>query len=105
MASLKKAMKKNTIILIVVALLAAGGAYYFFFTGTGNEPPLSAIPESSQAQMQFESLSNKLPTSLNAAIFSDPHFTALIDITQPIQQEPSGRIDPLAPIPGVAVTQ
>jgi len=91
-------MKTTTIIIIVVALALAGGAYYYFFVGSGNEPPLTAVAEPSSAQMRFESLSTQLPSSFNVGLFSDTRFKALVDITQPITQEPLGRIDPLAPL-------
>lgn len=95
-------MKTNTIILIVVTLIIAGAAYWYFFTGTGNEPPLSVVTNASSAQVQFESLAGKLPSTFDTAIFSDVRFKALVDITQPVELEPVGRLDPLAPIPGVS---
>lgn len=98
-------MNKNTILISVVSLATAGAAYFYFFTGTGNEPPLSAIPEPSTTQTQFKILSGKLPPSFDLSIFSDRHFTELVDITQPVQKEPSGRLDPFAPLNGVSIPQ
>ncbi|MHB8660524.1 MAG: hypothetical protein ACYC75_01085 [Minisyncoccota bacterium] len=97
-------MKSNTIIIIVVTLLTAAGAYWYFFTGTGNQPPLSTDnTTTSQAQLQFETLVGQLqPITFDTSIFSDARFNALVDITTPVSPEPIGRVDPLAPIPGVS---
>ena len=96
-------MKSNTTILIIVTLVIAAGAYWYFFTGTGNEPPLSAGASANQAQTQFEALVSELqPILFNTDIFADPRFDALIDLTTPVSPETSGRLDPLAPIPGVS---
>lgn len=95
-------MKSTTTLAIVtVALVAAGIAYWYFFTGTGNQPPLSTDTSTNQAQMQFDNLVGELqPISFNTGIFSDPRFTALIDITTSVSPESFGRTDPLAPITG-----
>lgn len=95
-------MKRNTILIIIICLATAGAAYFYFFTGTGNDAPITAVPQASNSQIKFDAATSKLPTSLDTSIFSDPHFTSLVDITQPIQNEPAGRIDPLAPLSGGA---
>lgn len=97
-------MKKNTILIIIACLATAGAAYFYFFTGTGNEVPLAPIPAPSGAQMNFDVLTGRLPSSFDTSIFSDTRFTALVDITQPIQKEPAGRLDPLAPLAGGGAT-
>lgn len=92
-------MKSNTTLLIIVTLLVAAVAYWYFFTGTGNQPPLSAINTPvNQTQMQFETLVGELQSvSFNTAIFSDARFNALTDIATPVAPESFGRLDPLAP--------
>ena len=92
-------MNSNTIFLIIATLIVAAGAYWYFFTGTGNQPPLTAMSATSnQAQMQFQSLVSELqPISFDTAIFENPRFMALVDLTTPIQPEASGRPDPFAP--------
>lgn len=96
-------MNTNTLILIVATLLVAGGAYWYFFAGTGNEPPLTASTTENVAQAQFQALVGELkPISFNTAIFDNPRFLALIDLTTPILPETTGRLDPFAPIPGVS---
>lgn len=88
----------NTVLLIIATLIVAAGAYWYFSTGTGNEPSLSAdsAPENA-AQIQFRALVSTLqPISFDTAIFSDPRFDALVDLTTPITPEPLGRPDPFA---------
>jgi len=96
-------MKSNTIILIIIGILLAGGIYWYFFTGTGNQAPLTAaLPTQNVAQTQFQDLVSKLqPISFNTAIFSNPKFMALTNLTTPIAPEPIGRPDPFASVPGV----
>ncbi len=96
-------MKSNTTTIIILTLVIAAGAYWYFFTGSGNQPPLtSSAPTDNTAQTQFQSLVTELtPISFNTAIFSDPRFTSLIDLATPVSPEPSGRLDPFAPVPGV----
>ncbi len=96
-------MKSNTAFILISTLLIAAGAYWYFFTGTGNEPPLTATSAAtSQAQAQFQTLVGELqPISFDTGIFSDARFNALVDITVSVSPEPVGRLDPLAPIPGI----
>lgn len=87
----------NTLI-ILGALVAAAGAYWFFFTGTGNQVPLAAMATSTPAQTQFQALASELePITFDTSIFTDPRFTALVDIATAITPEPAGRTDPFAP--------
>ena len=94
-------MKTNTILIIISSLIVAAGAYWYFFMGTGNESPVTATESASDAQIHFEGLVSQLSITFNTAIFSDPRFNALVDITVPVAPETAGRLDPLAPIPGV----
>lgn len=97
-------MKSNTALILICTFLIAAGAYWYFFTGTGNEPPLTITSTAtSQAQAQFQMLVGELqPISFDTGIFSDARFNALVDITVSVSPEPAGRLDPLAPIPGVS---
>lgn len=93
----------NTTLLIVATLIVAAGAYWYFFTGTGNQPPLTTTIVENQAQTQFQVLVGQLqPISFDTKIFSDPRFTALVDLTTPITPESAGRLDPFASIAGVS---
>lgn len=98
-------MKSNTTtIIILTVLIAAGGYWYFFMGSSGSQQPLtSSAPKSKNAaQTQFQALVTELsPISFNTAIFSDPKFTSLVDLATPVSPEPSGRLDPFAPVPGV----
>jgi len=97
-------MKSNNILLIILTLVLFAAAYWYFFTGTtGNEPPLTASVEENQAATQFKMLVTELSTiTFNTDIAKDPRFNALVDFTTPISPESAGRLDPLAPIPGVS---
>src|SRR3989338_694473 len=97
----------NTTPLVIGTLIVAAGAYWYFFTGTGSEPPLTPSGDPiHQAQMQFEMLVGELkPISFDTGIFSDARFNALVDITTAIAPQSAGRVDPLAPIPGVNETE
>lgn len=90
----------NTIVLIVVTLGIAAGAYWYFFTGTGNQPPLTpTVATENRVQTQFQSLVSTLqPISFDVAIFSDPRFMSLSDLSTPIAPELVGRLDPFAAI-------
>lgn len=99
-------MKPNTVSLIILTLVIAGGVYWYFFTGSGNQPPLTVSSGSDNPiQTQFQKLGGELQQiTFDVAIFSDPRFTSLVDITVPLISEPSGRLDPFAPIQGVTGT-
>ncbi len=96
-------MKSNTTVVVILTLLIAAGAYWYFFMGSSNQPPLTAsVPAQNAAQTQFQALVSELqPISFKTAIFSDPKFTSLIDLSTPVSPEPTGRLDPFAPVPGV----
>ena len=97
-------MKTNTIILIIATLLVMACAYWYFFTGTGNQPPLTTTATSENpAQTQFQALlSESQSIAFHTDIFSDPNFSALVDLATPVTPETQGRPDPFAIIPGVA---
>ena len=96
-------MKPNTIVILIVTLLiAALGYWYFSSAASGNQPPLSAGAEANPAQATFETLVSELqPITFDTAVFSDPRFNALVDISTSVTPEPSGRPDPFAFIAGV----
>lgn len=96
-------MKSNILITVVAVILLGGGLYWYVTGQSGTDAPLtSVVMAGNPAQNQFQMLVSQLqPISFNTDIFSDPRFTALVDITTPLVPEPSGRIDPFAPISGV----
>jgi hypothetical protein len=95
-------MKSNIINLIILSLIIAAGAYWYFFAGTGNQATLTQSSLGGTAQNEFPIPVSELQSlSFDTSIFSDPKFTALVDITTAVQPEPVGRADPFAVIPGV----
>lgn len=90
----------NTIVLIIVTLGIAGGAYWYFFTDTGNQPPLTpTVAIENRMQTRFQELVSTLqPISFDVAIFSDPRFMSLTDLSTSIAPESAGRLDPFAAI-------
>jgi hypothetical protein len=98
-------MKPNTITLIIIVLVCAVGGYWYFSGQSDTDAPLTAVAPSGDnpAQSQFQALVSQLqPISFSTDIFTDPRFNALVDLTTPITPESVGRIDPFAPIQGVA---
>lgn len=99
-------MKVHTSIILVATLFIAGGAYWYFFTGTGNERPLTAVGvTTNEAQQKFQILAGQLKSiTFSTKVLDDPRFMSLVDLTTPIEPEPTGRIDPFAPIRNTTVT-
>jgi hypothetical protein len=98
-------MNSNGITVVVITLILVGGGYWYFTSQSGNQPPLtsSTAGADNPAQSQFQALVSELsPISFNTDIFSDPRFTALVDLKTPIAPEAAGRIDPFAPIGGAS---
>ena len=90
-------MKPNTILLIIATIFLLAGAYWYFVVDSGNQSTLSATQTPGAAQTQFDALVSELqPISFDTSIFSDPRFSALVDIATPVSPESVGRVDPLA---------
>lgn len=96
-------MKSNIIPLIILTLVIAASGYWYFTTQTGNQAPLTtSSSKDNAAQTQFQTLVSELqPITFTMTIFSDPKFTSLVNLSVPVTDEPSGRPDPFAPVPGV----
>jgi len=97
-------MKPNSSVPIAIILIvAAAVAYWYFFTGTEDQLSLIIDGSENQAQTRFQSLVVELTqVSFDTSIFSDPRFNALVDLTTPVAQEPTGRLDPFAVITNVS---
>lgn len=84
------------------ALVVFAGLYWFFAPGESSnieELPLSEASSIPLLESRFLELATQLNgISFNTTIFTDPRFSALIDITKEIIPEPAGRTDPFAPI-------
>lgn len=95
-------MKSNIIPLILLTLVIAASGYWYFSTQTGNQAPLTTSSVDNAAQTQFQTLVSQLqPLKFEVGIFSDPKFSSLVSISVPVTDEPPGRLDPFAPVPGV----
>jgi flagellar basal body-associated protein FliL len=86
-------------IIVILLVLAAGGAYWYFSAGSQEQPTLTELGSGNRLQNEFQTLAGQLtPITFNTSIFSDARFTALVDITTPITQEPVGRSDPFSAV-------
>lgn len=94
-------MKSNSTLIVTIVLVLVAGAYWYISSGTDTEAPLIISTSENPQQTEFKMLINKLPSSFNTAIFSDPRFNALVDLTTQIAPESPGRLDPFAPITGI----
>ncbi len=92
-----------TIPLIIIVLVLAGGGYWYYSSQTGNQPPLTASMREGETQTQFKTLVSELKNiSFDTGIFSNPNFLALTDLATQAAPEPSGRLDPFAPLAGAS---
>ena len=88
-------------------IVVLGGALYFLM-GTGSNQD-AIITEngapSSSTEATFLGLASELETvTFDSAIFSDPRFTRLQDISTAVVNETSGRRDPFGPLVGISST-
>jgi hypothetical protein len=99
-----KLPSSNTIFLVIASLVVAGGVYWYFFTGSPtSDQSVTAGTTENLAQARFDTLTSELgPITFDLTILTDPRFTALVDLATPIEEEPIGRKDPFAPVPGVS---
>lgn len=92
----------KTLVLGIVVVLALGGAYLYFFSAT-TDAPLTSTQPAAPSEQQFLDIAAELqPISFNTAIFNDPRFASLVDLTVPVTPETQGRPDPFAPISGLS---
>jgi len=91
-------MKSNTITLIALTIIIAGTGYWYFATQTGSDVPITSSTETAP-RTQFQGLLNELRSiSFDTTIFSNSKFISLVDLKVPVTSEPSGRLDPFAPV-------
>lgn len=97
-------MNSNTTIpLVVIVLILAGGGYWYYSSQTGNQLPLMASAGDGEVQTQFKMLVSELKNiSFDTGIFDNTNFLALTDLATQVTPEPSGRIDPFAPLAGAS---
>ena len=87
--------------------MVLGGVLYFLMGSGGSTDEIiteNGAPSSS-TEATFIGLASELETvTFDPAIFTDPRFTRLRDISTAVVTEPSGRRDPFGPLQGVSVT-
>lgn len=95
-------LKNVLIALVVTGLLGVG---YMFFSNRGNDDSLTsnggAVGEGSayQETQRFLGYIRDLERiDFDKAIFSDARFTSLLDFHQEVDDEPTGRENPFAPV-------
>jgi hypothetical protein len=98
-------MPKNIkfIAIGVGCLVLAAVAYFVIVKPNTSDSAVVSTPgakPTTQEQVTFQEMSRRLePISFDTSIFSDPHFTSLVDIHIPVVPEPIGRTDPFATLP------
>lgn len=92
--------------MVALGLATLAFAAYYFFAGSGtatisfsnNDAMMSSMLANSQLfidrRQQLELV------SLDTSLFTDPRFTSLRSFAEPLQEQPIGRTDPFAPLPG-----
>lgn len=98
---------KNVLTIGAVIIVVLGGVLYLFMGSNNTEPVVSvAGGPTSPTEATFLGLASELETvSFSAAIFKDPRFTRLQDISTTVVNETSGRTDPFAQLQGVSSNQ
>lgn len=93
-------MPRAAIILIVVALFVLAAAGYMLFGRASTESGVTASnAPATAAETTFINLTAQIdPVEFDTSILQDPRFTILQDIKTAIVAEPSGRVDPFAPL-------
>ena len=88
-------------IFIGIALIVAFGLYAYFFTGD-EEPVLKeeavATLKNPVDQELIALLLELRGITLDESIFADPVFASLTDFSPALVPEPTGRVNPLAPM-------
>lgn len=97
--------KKNLTTAAVVIIVVGVAAYLLFGRSTNDEIVTAMDAPGSESEATFLGLASELDTvNFVGTIFTDPRFTSLQDIHTNIIQEPIGRRDPFAQLPGMATT-
>jgi hypothetical protein len=95
-------LTRHKIIILLIGIGVAGVAW-FGMTSSGPTPLLTTESLGSGPDQELvETLLALRSVKLDGTIFSEPAFTQLQDYSQPIIQEPVGRENPFAPLPGSA---
>lgn len=88
----------STIGFVVAGIIVLLGVYWYA-SSPREEKTLSTFSGPPPLESQFIALTNALePIAFPTAIFENPRFMALVNITTNISQEAIGRPDPFAPL-------
>lgn len=98
--------QQSPIILIILAVLVLGaGAYMLFGQGGDTATVQTDASPVSEAEAVFLNLIAQIdPVEFDTSILEDPRFKILRDLRTPIQDEAIGRVDPFAPLSGIATS-
>lgn len=97
---------QTPVVLAILAIIVLAAAGYLLFGSNDEDAALEGTTApASAAELAFLNLTAQIePVAFDTSILSDPRFIALQDIRTAILPEPSGRLDPFAPLGGVAAT-
>jgi hypothetical protein len=93
---------KKVLIAFVIAIVIVGG--YMLFFGGSDDAPLASSAAAADSEAAVESqkflvrLQELQRIKLDGSVLSDPRFASLVNFTQPIVDEPTGRTNPFAPV-------
>ena len=96
---------RHKLIVALLVIVLIGAAWYEF---TGNSAPAPVLSTTGVATDTGEAdivstLLQLQAVNLNGTILTDPGFESLQDFTTQVVNEPVGRTDPFAPVPGSVV--
>jgi len=94
-------INKNVVLIIGLVIVAAAG-YYTFTREPSNDAAITVTAGTGTPivgqELVIELNRLKSLRNLNTDILSDPIFISLTDFTQPVPSQPTGRLNPFAPV-------
>lgn len=94
---------RKTLPYVALAVVLVGAALYYLWGRPASTDVITedALPQSA-SEAVFLGLAGELDTvTFDGAIFTDPRFLSLKDIHTNVVEEPVGRRDPFASLPGI----
>ena len=92
---------KNILFLVAFVVIVWFG-YIIFFKGSDNGGDVQATSQAVLEEQNFLlQLKQLRDLQLKSDLFSDPEFISLTDQRVDVIDEPAGRLDPFAPVPGL----
>lgn len=93
--------KYKTLIIVAVVVVVGFILYTVFFTGGSGSALLTSQSSATSVTGDEELpvlLVNLKSITLDGALFNDPAFRSLVDFGQELVPEPTGRLNPFAPV-------